>query len=251
MYLKLIFCLLLFSCSGLDAGVDKSLAQLEKMKSEDFFESKLQRKLAEAISVGDVAKLKALVGQGAELNYLGAEGMTPLMWGIAKQNYDSVSGLLGLGADPNLRTDAGSAVELAAILEDTRYLRALLEHGGDVDTAIGKSGRTVLFETVLHERMDNLQLLVERGANVNHQSKSGESLLIYAISSDSYKAALELLKLGADPTIEDRWGYDAYEIFDKYAGKGLEKGSATYGYYEAFQRELEKLKQKKSSHKLH
>lgn len=243
MYLRLIFSLLLFSCSGLDAGVDTSLAQLEKMKTEDFFKTELQRNLAEAISVGDVAKFKVLVEEGAELNYLGAEGMTPLMWSIAKQNYDSLSGLLELGADPNLRTDAGSAVELAAILEDPKYLRALLENGGDVDIAIGKSGRTVLFETVLHEKMDNLQLLVEYGANINHQSKSGESVLSYAISSDSYGVALMLLKLGADPMIKDRWGYDAYEVFNKYAGKGLEKGSKTYGDYEELQRALEKHKQ--------
>ena len=240
MYLKLLFCFLLIGCGGLEAKVDDRLARFENMKSEEFFEKEMQRKLADAVSYGEVEKIEKLVSQGADTNYLGRKGMTPLMWGVAKQSYSGVELLLNLGADPNLKTEAGSAVELASFLEDSKYLRALLEHGGNADVPIGKSGRTALFESVLHERIDNIRLLAAYGANVNHQANSGESVLSYAISTDSYRAALVLLELGADPKMKDRWGYSAYDVFFKYAGKGVEEGNLTHGFYEELRRELEK-----------
>ena len=241
MYLN-FFLIIALSLINPNAEADDALRELKKMKSQDYFDSAIQYKLADAVTVGNAKKIKSYINQGADANYMGNEDMTPLMWAFVKQSYNGMLGLLESGADPNLRTGSISPLETAAMMEDSKYLNALLQFGGNVNEVMDETGRTIIFKAVLHERKDNVLLLIENGANINRQSNAGESLLSYAISIDSYEIAWMLLKQGTDPKLEDRWGYDSFDLINQFGKRGIKKGTKKYKYYEKVRDELARLK---------
>lgn len=50
---------------------------------------------------GQTERMEALVKQGADINYRGKDGVTPLIWVLAARSYEGGKKLLELGADPN------------------------------------------------------------------------------------------------------------------------------------------------------
>ncbi len=209
-----------------------------RMRATDYFEQEIQADLAIAVSRGQVRAIEELVKRGADVNYRGKEGATPLLWGLAKESITGVGTLLELGADPNQDSEAGSPLELASIMEDSRFLALLLSHDGDANKAVGTHGRTVLFEAAIHRRIDNINLLEQNGADVNHLTESGQSVMSYAIYADSYEAAQTLLNLGADPFLKAKSNTSAYDALQKYGGLGLDKRSEQYRQYEELRDEV-------------
>ena len=57
--------------------------------------------LVDAGSRGDIAEMNALIQQGADVNAVGRDGVTPLIWVLAKRNHDGAARLLKAGANPN------------------------------------------------------------------------------------------------------------------------------------------------------
>lgn len=220
-------------CQGvvaLSAGGDY-MKRLNDMTAEEFFESDVYISLAKAVEVGDTSEIKRLAKSEMNINHVGKEGMTLLMWSILKQSEAGLAALLEYDADPNITTEKYNAMRMAVILDNSNYLQLLIESGGDVNTENSKTGRTIIFEAALHDRIENIKILCKNGADINHRNVSGNSVLQDSISSKSYKTALELLKLGIDPTIENRWGYDALDALKQFGDKGVDKNSENYKYY--------------------
>ncbi len=225
---------------------EQASKKLQEMQAEDFFSSDIQVRLAEAAARGDHESMQEAIHQGAAVNQIGKQGMTALFWALAKQNLKGVSFLLEQGADPNIKAQVHSgvngetsAMDIAAILEDSSYLEALLKHGGNPNTAVGISGRTVIYQAALHRRLKNIELLVKYGADIDHTNISNSTVLMDAVSAKSYKVALKLLSLGADPTIKDKWGYGVAETMRLFGDRGLEPRSEDYKAYKQFRSELE------------
>ena len=79
--------------------------------------------------------------------------------------------LLGAGGDPNRMTATGVApLHLAAESGDAATVRALIEHGAELDVRDGYSGRTPLMFATAHDRMEVLGTLIEAGADVRAQT---------------------------------------------------------------------------------
>lgn len=214
--LLILVCLMSVSC-----GVDqesKSQHFLSKMKARDYFSGSLQIKLARAIEEESIPDIRALITQGADVNAVGKKGMSPVFWALVKQKYNSFEILLGNGADPNLVTEKKvekklypnrpdtkkiSLMELVATMDDPRYLRLALQYGGNPNTqAHGPmlKGLTVLFSAIEKGNMENVNALIDAGADVNFVNTPGSnSPLGRARAYCRYDIVKQLIEKGADP----------------------------------------------------
>jgi len=211
---------------------------LKRMDAKEYFENEADIQLARALSRGNIAAMRDALDRGADPNALGREGMRPLFWAMAKDSPEGFAFLLENGADPNVVTEEDDArrkplsvMGLAAIAEKPDYLRYALMHGGDPDFSAGYGNRTILYQAILNRRFQNVQLLVEAGANINHQDIGGNTPLLQAVSGNKYDIALFLLKKGADPTIKTTWGSDVRSFIETFGERGLRPGSPQHKYY--------------------
>lgn len=225
------------------------LQNIKRMKAEHYFSNPTQAAFVAAIGRGEVERAQRLLSEGATVDAVGSEGMTALYWTIIKQNPAGFRFLLENGANPGTVTrwaDAhgaeqwASVLELAAMLEDSRYLRALLDAGADPNQIVNASQQTAIYHAILHRRYVNLTLLIKKGADINHRSKSSKTPIAYAVGMRAYAAALLLLRAGADPSIKNNFGYSAVDTTRQFGNAGTVIGSEDEAAYSKFVGELER-----------
>ena len=87
----------------------------------------LQASLSHSASSGQTAAIKELIGQGADVNALDAQGLTPLMLAVLGGHLDTAVKLALSGADLGRRDSHGrTALELAVIANNREAALALL-----------------------------------------------------------------------------------------------------------------------------
>lgn len=158
--------------------------------------------VADAAARRDVAAVRALVRQGANVNAAQGDGMTALHW--AARNGDAeltalllqakaglkgttrigaytplhlaaegghaavVVSLLKAGAAPAATTTTGvTALHLAALAGSASAVGALLDHGANVNAREPDWGHTPLMFAAARGRTDAARLLIKRGADVS------------------------------------------------------------------------------------
>ncbi len=94
------------------------------MKHDD-----LTAKLDDVVNMGDMEKVRRLVGQGADVNGRNILGDTPLMAAAHTGGADMVRLLLSYGADMTMKNAHGkTAYEIASTLDHQEVLSAFREH---------------------------------------------------------------------------------------------------------------------------
>ena len=95
-------------------------------------------------------------------------------------------------------------MHLVAEIDDIRFLRAALQHGGNPDARDNVTDETPLFLTILYGREGHTALLFKAGADINARPKiPGLTLPMLAVaSSANYKLVCELLQKGADYSLK-------------------------------------------------
>lgn len=128
------------------------------------------------------AGIRILLGAGAFVDIRDQRQSTPLHEAVAVGNLLSVNLLLDNGADLSLRNSVGtSPLRLAASRGFNQIVEKLLDHGAEID-AYDASCETplpypALVDAILCNKPMTVQLLLQRGANVNHQTnKKGQIL---------------------------------------------------------------------------
>ena len=227
----------------------RALQELKRMKAERYFTNRMQAEFVAAVGHGEVERAQRLLDEGAAVDAVGDEGMTALYWAIVKQNLTGFRFLVAHDADPgtvtrwtesNGQEQWASVLELAAMLEDSSYLRALLAAGADPNQIVNASQQTAIYHALLHRRYDNVSLLLEKGANVNHQSKSLTTPIGEAVYQGAYASALFLLRAGADPAMKNRWGKSALDTTRQFGNAGTVIGSEDEAAYPEFVAELKR-----------
>ncbi|MBH5319319.1 ankyrin repeat domain-containing protein [Paenibacillus sp. GSMTC-2017] len=93
----------------------------------------IELKLKNAVLDNDVNKVKELLKQGADPDYVDYLGMTPLEWAIP-DNSDVVEALLEGGADPNKKNELGnSPLHLAIIYTNPQAVKLLIDAKADLN----------------------------------------------------------------------------------------------------------------------
>jgi len=142
-----------------------------------------------------------LISRGADVNFKGKDGRTPLIW-AAGNSFESIKILLENGADVNAKGDDGMNAFIQStfgILSKkvlTEVMDLLLENGANVNSALiskNAAGWTALHFAAVNGDYDLVKYLLSRGANVNHTSDEGSTALSLA-RQEKYEALVSLLK---------------------------------------------------------
>ena len=104
------------------------------------------------------------------------------------------------------RTDSSVSLHYAALNDAPAAVEHLLESGADVD-AESKWGQTPLHFAALNGALDVAELLLAHGADVNAEDEEGLTPLHYASMNDVATVAKLLLENGADVNAENEGGF--------------------------------------------
>jgi hypothetical protein len=154
--------------------------------------------LVEAAQRGDEEQVDASIRAGAEVNAVGAQGVTPLIWVLATRNKGAVERLLQAGADPNYKGFGNaneSAVSLAAGGNNPALLELLLKNRGDPNI-IGPDNRPALHIAALHGRWENMRLLLKYGGDINIHTRGGRTAGDVAAAMGKFDQVAYLLEQG-------------------------------------------------------
>ena len=99
---------------------------------------------------GQTETVKALLGNGADVNAQNLEGRTALMFAVINLRTDTVKTLLEFGADVNVQAHCGcTPLTLAACSGDIGITQRLLNSGADANK-VCSPGKTALIVAIEH-----------------------------------------------------------------------------------------------------
>ncbi|HBS54504.1 MAG TPA: hypothetical protein DEA38_02080 [Stenotrophomonas sp.] len=191
-----------------------SCAPASQHGASRYFEGKALE-LAIASERGDAKEIARLMkdeGVNPDKIFSRKEGVPLIAWPLRAENLDGLRAMLENGADPNARMVKkiegkdfrfNNAMVYAAKMEDPRYLKLLLQHGGDGSTR-NSNNQILLFQAFMAgNKWQNVKALVENGAKVNEENYAGggDSILSLYTGRGGFEQAYWLLQHGADPTL--------------------------------------------------
>ena len=165
------------------------------MTVREAFPDERVAKLIEAVSDGDYAEADKQLKAGADVNMVGTDTISPLLWVITTRNLKGVEYLLKFGANPNYHAKRkASAMSFAAGGNMLELLELLLKYKGDPNL-IGPGGDPILHFAVMQHRKENIKLLVQHSADVNIQS-NGDTAARVAARLGSFDIVAYFLEKG-------------------------------------------------------
>lgn len=183
-------------------------------KVEDYFTDPAVVKLCQAIEHRDAEAIKSILDSGVDVNSLGVNSMTPLLWSIPIPISDEVEImelLLKSGADPNIkfgddygsrgRLPIGNTVTTHVARYGMKSFELVMEHGGDPE-ATDNFGASLLQRVIKYttrkDKLRRIDLILAKGADIDRRADMGMTPAMLAVAfGGQYGVALDLLKRGA------------------------------------------------------
>jgi ankyrin repeat protein/N-acetylneuraminic acid mutarotase len=157
------------------------------------------------------------------LSAAGPVGKPPLFQALP--DAPSLKALLEDGADPNVRTSAGTPLLVQAVRDKNQVaVELLLSHQADVNAA-DSDGWTPLDYATADGLKAIVELLLKAGATVNARNPSGETALHIAVRGGQRELAELLLAHKADPNVRNNAGQTPLALA-KSMGLSLDLGDA-------------------------
>ena len=211
----LLACALLVQGCGFDLSAAQPRSRYQYALDRAFPDPRAQA-LAIAAERGDAAEVRRLMqdeGVNPDGIFGGYYGGMPLLaWPIYSRSPDGLRAMLAAGADPNAKKSFesrnggmrfhGNAMVWAAEQEDPVYLGILLDHGGDPNTRNANDESLLFHAFIKQNQWQNVQALIERGADINAEASAGRTILRVYTSRGGFMMAHWLLERGADPTLD-------------------------------------------------
>ena len=153
----------------------------------------------------DMSTTELLLSAGADVNAMDNTGVSPLYLACDGGKTEFVKLLLSHGANPNIVTADKYPLHAACRGQYYDAVTVLLEYNADVAVRDGR-GKTALHFTVesdTHHSTDSdtgnvlVQLLLDRGANINSVSENGETPFYIACSRGLMPTVKKMLQYGA------------------------------------------------------
>jgi ankyrin repeat protein len=201
-------------------------------KAEEFFANEQVIALCKAIEADELATMRELIAAGVDVNAVGKNGMTPLLWAFPDRKLERFRLLLQHGANPNvpLTGDVGlkdkafhpyvkggasfldrgcheghTVMLLACRSPVGEYFQAVMEHGGDATLADTKTGEVpldIVLDRYIPDSRQRVEVLLRHDVALDrHSPWRSASPLVAAFDNGHYDVAVLLLESGADPTL--------------------------------------------------
>jgi ankyrin repeat protein len=141
-----------------------------------------------------------LIDEGANVNTAGEYGETPLTLALANGDAALAGKLLKAGADPKAtRWNGETALMIAAGAGSVEEVKLLLAAGLDVNGAEPRKGQNALMWAAVEGHPDVIDALIQAGAKVDAETKSGFTPLAFAVMKNDPRSVARLIQAGADP----------------------------------------------------
>ncbi|HVK95019.1 MAG TPA: hypothetical protein VM571_09875 [Noviherbaspirillum sp.] len=204
--------LLLSTCLAACQAKPASEPTTANFSASNYFQGEALE-LAEAVDRNDAADVKRLIKQeGVNADVIFDESAMPMVaWPVFNKNLPGLKLLLDNGADPNARRvdsqrtsgqQRNNALVFAAGDADSRYLAMLLDYGGDPNTR-NSNGETLTHVAYLRDQWKNVQLLIEKGADINeglYVPEDYDTVVSWYSGMGDFDKVYWLLQHGADPS---------------------------------------------------
>lgn len=124
---------------------------------------------------------------------------------------------LQTGYSPDTSSDRGTPVlHTAARYERSSIVELLIERGADIDLVSGDRGNTALMEAAGRGSLSVVTTLLDAGASKDEYNSNGRTALTLAVADGFLDVGTELLNRGADPWIPDNLGMTALKYAELY-----------------------------------
>jgi ankyrin repeat protein len=156
--------------------------------------------VADAARLRDIAAVRALLRQGADVNAAQGDGMTALHWAAQQGDAEIVSMLVAAGANIRATTRLGgfTPIHLASQAGHAQIVAALIAAGSNVN-AKTTTGASPLMMAAKAGSADTVTRLVENGADINAKEGAyGQTALMVAAGLNRAEVVKLLLARGAD-----------------------------------------------------
>lgn len=174
-----------------------------------------------AAALGQERIVTVLLLEGADADVLDSNGRTPLHLAVERGHLPTVKAILAAGPDMDIRYKVGyrgySVLDLAAREGNTDILRALLQHGVNVNRRT--DGYTSLHIAALNNNVGAIDVLIEAGADMEIEDDDDCTPFLDACSNHCHQAALALFQHGANIEARDIRGETALQIAARQAGR--------------------------------
>ncbi len=162
-----------------------------------------ETRLADAAQQDDIAAVRDLLSQKADVNEAQGDGMTALHWAASNDDLQIVQVLLGAGANVKAETRLGAVTPLFMACKNgnAAIVEALLQAGASA-SGPDAHGTTPLMIAAAAGKADGVKVLLDHGADVNAKETShGQTALMFAAAFNRAAAVKELVAHGADTKI--------------------------------------------------
>ena len=155
--------------------------------------------VADAAEKGDLATVRKLIQEKADVNAPQADGATALQWAAYRNDGPLADALIAAGADiKKANREGATPMYLASIQGSAPMIERLLKAGADPNE-VGPDGVTPLMLASRAGNLDAMKVLIARKANVNGKEElRGTTPLMWAASEDHPEAVKLLIQNGAD-----------------------------------------------------
>lgn len=185
--------------------------------SQTHYFSNPTMKLVDSLSIGDNGGVTSAIKLGADVNEVGVNGITPLIYSVIKLNQPAVATLLEMGANPNIRQDDGHNA-LTAAYELSRTAPSILEtliKSGKCDlNVLMPDDEPMLYYLAASHKLDFLEMALKNGANPSLKTRGNRLIVISAALIEEYEAVELLLDAGASPVATDKAGTTLLEFVE-------------------------------------
>ena len=154
--------------------------------------------LLDAVRAGDTTSVRALLGQGADVNAAEPDGTTALHWASYRDDVATVDLLLSAGADVDASNRYGvRPLSLASEGGYAETLASLLDAGADPSLMTG--GVPPVMSAARTGNVEAVTVLARHGADVNaSETLRGQTALMWAAAENHPAVTRTLIDLGAN-----------------------------------------------------
>jgi len=193
------------ACAGDKANQPTPEAAKRFLKLRGYeFDEKSFFKAAEA---GDAIAVNGFLSAGINVNAKDENDDTALTAAAARGDSQIIGVLLKRGADVNAKGRNNWTALLLALEGERLEAADLLLAQPNVELkAETPQGMTALMLAVWHQRADVVRILLQRGADVNHQDKEGDTPVHGAAWVGNLQILQMLLDAGANPNVKNKLG---------------------------------------------